>query len=88
MTHWQTVMAVDVDAKACEVYQVKFPGAEVICAKVSDVLGQLPKADVIIGGPPCQSFSTAGGKGRVKVFFRFSLTTARGGSRMVSEIVV
>jgi len=58
MTHWRTILAVDIDVNACAVYRANFPGVEVICAKVADVA--LPCADAIIGGPPCQSFSTAG----------------------------
>lgn len=57
---WNTVMAIDFDEAACAVYRANFPGVDVRCAPVSELIEQLPDADVIIGGPPCQGFSAAG----------------------------
>jgi site-specific DNA-cytosine methylase len=57
---WQTLIAIDNDPAAAATYAVNFPGVRVECAPVSNLLDQLPDADVIIGGPPCQPFSTAG----------------------------
>ena len=57
---WQTIMAVDSEGWACEVYRANFPAVEARCATVADTLKDLPYADVYLGGPPCQDFSTAG----------------------------
>jgi site-specific DNA-cytosine methylase len=57
---WQTVLAVDSDRWACETYRANFPGVRVDCATVADLIGQLPAADILLGGPPCQPFSDVG----------------------------
>jgi len=57
---WRTLAAVDSDRWACETYRVNFPSVLVIQATVAATIDDLPSADVIIGGPPCQSFSMAG----------------------------
>ena len=57
---YTTLAAVDSDRWACETYRANFPGVAVRCATVADTIRRLPKADVYLGGPPCQSFSTAG----------------------------
>lgn len=54
------ILAIDFDKWACKTYQANFPNVEVRCAKVEDEIDRLPAADVIISGPPCQSFSMAG----------------------------
>lgn len=64
MSNLQTLLAVDFDARACDVYRANFPGVDVRCSTVGDSLADIPDCDIIMGGPPCQSFSTAGlGKG-------------------------
>lgn len=60
MSHWQTVLAIDFDKWAVETYRANFPGVDVRCALVADLVDSLPNADVILGGPPCQPFSLAG----------------------------
>ncbi len=60
MTRWRTLAAVDFDERACATYRVNFQDVEVICSTVGDALPRLPACDVLLGGPPCQSFSTAG----------------------------
>lgn len=60
MKDWQTLCAVDFDKDACATYRANFPDVECLQASVADVIPQLPKADVIIAGPPCQPFSVAG----------------------------
>jgi site-specific DNA-cytosine methylase len=58
--NWRTLLAVDSDRWACEVYRANFPGVRVECGPVADFIDRLPDSDVILGGPPCQPFSDAG----------------------------
>ena len=60
MSDWQTILAIDYDKRACEVYRANVPGAVVHHGNVADMLGALPYADVVLGGPPCQPYSSAG----------------------------
>lgn len=57
---WTTLMAVDIDPKACEVYAANVACERVVCGDIDSTLNDLPDADVIIGGPPCQPFSQGG----------------------------
>lgn len=72
------ILAVDHDAPAVATYRRNF-GDHVVCGDVRDIV-HVPRADVIIGGPPCQGFSRLGkqaGKNRDEInslwrqFFRF-----------------
>ncbi len=58
--HWQTILAVDHDKWAVATYAANVPCADVRCASVADLIGELPYADVYLGGPPCQPHSYAG----------------------------
>lgn len=51
-------MAVDHWPEAIDTYRQNFSG-EALCQQVSEDLS-LPRVDVIVGGPPCQGFSSAG----------------------------
>jgi DNA (cytosine-5)-methyltransferase 1 len=53
------IMAIDFDAAACDTYAANFGSDHVICAPIEQV-ARFPKADVLIGGPPCQGFSNLG----------------------------
>jgi site-specific DNA-cytosine methylase len=65
VNRWQTLLAIDFDPWAAKTYAANFPGVEVRTASVADEIDNMPDADVILGGPPCQPFSTAGeGKGK------------------------
>jgi DNA (cytosine-5)-methyltransferase 1 len=53
------VLAVDNDAAALATHHANF-GGEVVCGNIEDWLEEnprIPKADIVIGGPPCQGFS-------------------------------
>lgn len=54
------IWANDFIKDVCESYSANF-GTHIICADISSIkLNKIPKADLIIGGPPCQSFSLVG----------------------------
>lgn len=55
---WRTLKAVDFDKAACAVYRANFPNVPVECGRVEDA--DLPAADVILAGFPCQPHSFAG----------------------------
>jgi DNA (cytosine-5)-methyltransferase 1 len=51
-----SVLAVDSNLDAAETYRANFPETEVIEGPVETVK-TVPRADVVVGGPPCQGFS-------------------------------
>lgn len=66
---FESVLAVDFDKDSCLTYQKNFPKAKVVCDNIKKIdseqivkLLQGKKADVVIGGPPCQGFSPLGRK--------------------------
>jgi DNA (cytosine-5)-methyltransferase 1 len=52
---FRSIFAVEMDADAAETYRRNF-GDHVAEAKIEDV-ASFPRADVVVGGPPCQGFS-------------------------------
>jgi len=57
---YKIIWAIDNDPNAVETYKLNI-GKHIICADINGIeLSSLPKVDVVIGGPPCQSFSLAG----------------------------
>lgn len=56
----KTLLAIDFDKWACATYAANFPGVRVECGPVRNFIPSLPRADVVMGGPPCQGFSLAG----------------------------
>jgi DNA (cytosine-5)-methyltransferase 1 len=55
---FQSVLAVDNDAAALRTHKENF-GGESVCGNIENWLAdaEVPQADVVIGGPPCQGFS-------------------------------
>jgi DNA (cytosine-5)-methyltransferase 1 len=55
---FETVLAIDNDAAAVKTHELNFPGRGVQ-ANIEEWLlhNEVPQADVVIGGPPCQGFS-------------------------------
>lgn len=53
-----TVLALDNDAAAVKTHELNFPG-RAVKANIEEWLlnNEVPQADVVIGGPPCQGFS-------------------------------
>lgn len=57
---YNIVWANDFDKNACDTYR-KNLGDHIHCGSILDVdVGKIPSCDLIIGGPPCQGFSTIG----------------------------
>ena len=56
---YKLVYAMDIDQKALNTHKKNFDGSKVICADICEVdASEIPDCDVVIGGFPCQSFST------------------------------
>ncbi|PXW31287.1 UNVERIFIED_CONTAM: DNA (cytosine-5)-methyltransferase 1 [Williamsia faeni] len=58
---FESVLAVEWDKYAAATYAANFGEGHVIAGDITDVPNRaIPRADVIIGGPPCQGFSNLG----------------------------
>ncbi|MCZ2859988.1 DNA cytosine methyltransferase [Blastococcus sp. VKM Ac-2987] len=59
---FRTVQAVEMDPQAAASYKATFGDAVVHVRAISDWLANcdVPSVDVVVGGPPCQGFSTLG----------------------------
>ena len=59
---YRTVEAVEMDVPAAATYAQNHPETEVFVGPIQDWLREadVPSVDVIVGGPPCQGFSTLG----------------------------
>lgn len=55
---FESVLSIDNDPAAVRTHALNFPGRSV-CANIEEWLStqEVPQADVVIGGPPCQGFS-------------------------------
>src|SRR3954471_22531608 len=53
---FEPVFAVEMDRDAAATYAANFGAGHVHAGKIEDV-DVFPQADIVIGGPPCQSFS-------------------------------
>jgi DNA (cytosine-5)-methyltransferase 1 len=55
----RVIWANDIDYDACETYRLNI-GKHIICKDISNInLPEIPDCDVVVGGFPCQGFSTA-----------------------------
>jgi DNA (cytosine-5)-methyltransferase 1 len=60
---YQIIGGTDLDPDACATFSLNFPDADCVCGDIRDegvhaqIAGIAAKADVIVGGPPCQAFS-------------------------------
>lgn len=53
------VYAMDIDQKALNTHKLNFSGTTVKCGDICEIdSSEIPECDVVIGGFPCQSFST------------------------------
>jgi DNA (cytosine-5)-methyltransferase 1 len=59
---FQVLKAVEMEPRAAEGYRLNHREADVYCGPIQDWLRdeEIPPADLVIGGPPCQGFSTLG----------------------------
>lgn len=58
---WEPVVCIDNDPVACETLKHNRPDWNVVCEDIRNFdASPYAGADVVVGGPPCQGFSTAG----------------------------
>lgn len=60
---FHVIWANDINERACKTMQLNFPDCDVVCDDITKVLKDnlvIPKADIVVGGFPCQDFSLAG----------------------------
>ncbi len=57
---FQTVMGIDMNNSACQTAKANHKYANIVCGKIEDINPETikEKIDVIVGGPPCQGFSS------------------------------
>lgn len=59
---YHIIWAIDNNKNAVETYKANI-GNHILCADINQIdIQKIPQADVVIGGPPCQSFSLAGNR--------------------------
>ena len=61
---FETLFANDVDADMCKSFALNMPKINVVCDSIANVdfkslIGK-SKVDIVVGGPPCQAYSTSG----------------------------
>ena len=58
---YNPVLAVDLDPVALSTYAANFGADHAVCGDIGEVVARkVPSADVVVGGPPCQGFSSIG----------------------------
>lgn len=56
---YKVVYAIDIDQKALNTHKLNFKGTKTQCVDICEVeTSEIPDCDIVIGGFPCQSFST------------------------------
>lgn len=56
---YELVYAMDIDQKALNTHKLNFKGTEIKCIDICELdTTEIPDCDIVIGGFPCQSFST------------------------------
>lgn len=56
---YKIIYALDIDPKALETHSLNFKGSKTKCGDICNIESkEIPDCDIIIGGFPCQSFST------------------------------
>lgn len=63
--NFNVMLATDVDENAIKAYSLNHPNTEVLCSDIKDIDSNIlskfvGNTDVILGGSPCQSYSTIG----------------------------
>lgn len=60
---FRTIAAVELNRSAAATYELNHPGVIVHNGDIADwLMGSVPKADLVVGGPPCQGFSNLGAR--------------------------
>jgi DNA (cytosine-5)-methyltransferase 1 len=56
---FEIIYATDIDVKAIATYKKNFVGGFVVCDDIKNIeIASIPACDILVGGFPCQSFST------------------------------
>ena len=60
---WKCIWANEIDKNACKLYRKNFGGKELIEQDIRKIkTSEIPEADMLVGGFPCQPFSLAGSR--------------------------
>lgn len=56
---YEIIYATDIDQHAINTYNLNFSGGDVVCEDICNIdADSIPECDIVLGGFPCQSFST------------------------------
>lgn len=71
---FELLWANELETDACATYRQNI-GSEIVAGDINELLDSIPKATILIGGPPCQAFSLVGRRvpedPRAKLVFSF-----------------